>query len=217
MDSVTAVPTRRAGSIAMAMMVFALLVVMLAAAVPARAATAKVRSGSSQMLVDQTMVTELQSKHTSINAIAPMTYKPLWTKSGMLRWWFRAPMVSGGTYNCVTKTGMFYHNGSMRWIEASGATHLQFQMEGIRILALAKNSYQMSVTYQKTAGVYERITFAQATNTPGFTKNGKAIKIGGIQFKLTDAGEAALKTALHETDFSRTPVLFDTDMMFTLK
>jgi hypothetical protein len=216
MERVTAVPTRRAGGIAMAMVVFALLVVMLAAAVPAQAATAKVKAGSSQMLVDQTMVTELQGKHTSIHAIAPMTYKPLWTKSGMLRWWFRAPMVKGGSYNYATKTGMFYHNGSMRWIEASGATHLQFQIEGIRILALGKSSYEMSVTYQKTAGVYERITFAQATNTPGFTKNGKTIKIGGIQFKLTTDGEAAINAALHET-VSKTLVLFDTDMMFTVK
>ncbi len=216
MDRVTAVPTRRAGGILMAMMVFALLVVMLAAAASAQAAVPKVKAGSSQMLVGQTMVTELQGKHTSIHAIAPMTYKPLWTSGGMLRWWFRAPMVKGGSYNYVSKTGMFYHHGSMRWIEASGATHYQFQIEGIRILALGKSSYEMSVTYQKTAGVYERITFAQATNTPGFTKNGKAIKIGGIQFKLTADGEAAINAALHET-VSKTLVLFDTNVMFTLK
>lgn len=216
MESVQAVETRRTGGIAIAMMVFALLIVMLVAAVPAQAAKSKVKSGSSQMLVDQAMVTELQGKHTSIHAIAPMTYKPLSTRSGMLRWWFRAPMVTGGSYNYVTKTGMFYHHGSMRWIEASGATHYQFQIEGIRILALGKSSYEMSVTYQKTAGVYERITFAQATNTPGFTKNGKAVKIGGIQFKLTADGEAAINAALHET-VSKTLVLFDTNMLFNLK
>jgi hypothetical protein len=217
MVRVTAGPSRTGAGIATVVVLFALLVVLMAVAVPAQAASSKVKSGSSQMVVGQSMVTELQSKHVTVNAVAPMQYKPLWTKSGMLRWWFRAPMVSGGTYNYATKTGMFYHNGSLRWIEASGATHYQFQMEGIRILALAKNSYQMSVSYQVTSGVYERITFAQATNTPGFTKNGKAVKIGGIQFKLTDAGEAALNTVLHETGFSKTLVLFDTDMMFNLK
>ena len=52
---------------------------------------------------------------------------------------------------------------------------------------------------------------------PGTRSNGKTIKIDGIQFKLTDAGEAALKAALHETGVSKTLVLFDTDMMFTVK
>jgi len=217
MGSSHAVPAHRAGSTAIIVVLAALLVVMLAAAAPAMAAAAKVKSGSSQLLVDEKMVTELQSKHTSINAIAPMKYKPLWTSTGMLKWWFRAPMKTGGTYDYATKTGMLYHNGSMRWIEASGATHYQFQMQGIRILALASNKYEMSVTYTVTPGVYPRITFAQATNTPSFTKNGKAIKIGGIQFKLTDAGEAALNTALHETGFSKTLVLFDTNVMFNLK
>jgi hypothetical protein len=215
MDSPQAVHRRRAGSIAVVLMLFALLVVMLAVAVPAQASV--VKSGSSQPDVEASMVSELQSKHTSIHAIAPMTFKPLWDKQGLMRWWFRAPMVKGGTYNYATKKGTFYHNGSMRWMEASGATHYQFQMEGIRIIALAANNYQMSVSYEVSSGVYDRIVFAQATNTPGFTKNGKAIKIGGIQFKLTDAGEAALNTALHETGFSKTLVLFDTNMMFNLK
>jgi len=215
MKSPKAVHTRRAGGIAMVAMLFALLVVMLAVAVPAQASV--VKSGSSQPEVEANMVSELQSKHVSINAVPPMTYKPLWNSSGQMRWWFRAPMASGGTYNYTTKTGTLYHNGSMRWMEASGGTHYQFQMEGIRIIALGASSYQMSVSYEVSKGNYARIVIAQATNTPGFTKKGKAIKIGGIQFKLTDAGEAALNTALHETGFSKTLVLFDTDMMFNLK
>jgi hypothetical protein len=206
--------SRRAGLVVTVLMLFALVVLMLAVALPAQAASTKVKSGSTQPLVKANVVTHLQSMGVGIYAIPPVTFQPRWV-SGGLQWWYRVSMASGGTYDFSAKKGVFYHSGSLRWVEASTATHNQVRWEGLRVLALGKSSYQLSAAVGITSPL-TRMTVATATNTPTITKNGKAIKIDGVQFKLTPAGETALFNALG-VHVSTSLILFDTDLLFNMK
>jgi hypothetical protein len=207
--------SRRGGTVVTVLVLFALVVLMLAVAVPAQAASTKVKSGSTQMTVKANVVTHLQSLNVGINAVAPVTYKAQWVGAG-LQWWFRAPMSSDGSvYTYSTKKGTFYHNGSLRWVEASAATHLHSRWQGLRVYANGASSYSLSAAVGDSPNV-QRITVATATNTPKITKNGKAIKIDGVQFKLTAEGQASLLAAIGET-ISTSVILFDTDLLFNMK
>ena len=206
--------SRRPGFAVTVLMLFALVVLMLAVALPAQAATAPVRSGSTQLVVNAKVVTHLQAMNVSIINIAPVTFSPKWVSAGM-QWWYRVPMSNDGTvYDYTKKKGTFYHNGSIRWVEASGTTHKQVRWQGLRVLALGASSYQLSAAVGEAPTT--RLIVATANNTPKFTKSGKAITIDGVQFKLTTAGEASLFAYLGE-HISMTSILFDTDLLFNMK
>ena len=205
--------SRRVGTVVTVLMLFALVVLMLAVAVPAQASTT-VKSGSTQMIVKANVVTHLQAMNVGIYAIAPVTFAPKWVGTG-LQWWFRAPMSNDGTvYNIATKTGLFYHWGSLRWVEASATVHKQVRWQGLRVYANGVNSYSLSAAVGEAPST--RMVVAMANNTPKITMNGKAGKISGVQFKLTPAGQASLLAYLGET-VSTSLILFDTDLIFNMK
>jgi hypothetical protein len=204
--------SRRTGGAVTAAMLFALVVLMLAIAVPAQAAPIKVKSGSSQMTVSAGYVTGLQAKHVTVAAVSPVTEMTKWTSTGNMYWWFRVPMKSGGTYTPSSGKGEFLHSGSLSFVEASASPHKVFRAEGIHILALSKTSYQLSVNYEVSPGVYNRVTLATSANTPKITHSGKAYKIDGVQFKLTQAGHDAINATIGES-LDMTKVIFSTDIL----
>ena len=205
--------SRRPGFVVTVLMLFALVVLMLAVALPAQASTV-VKAGNTQMTVKANVVTHLQTLHVSIAANAPMTYKPQWA-SGNLQWWYQAPMSNDGTvYNTTTKQGLFYHWGWFTWVEASGVKHKTVKWQGLRVIASGASSYSLSAAVGNAPSV--RMIVASASNTPKITKTGKAIRITGVQFKLTTAGAANLLATLGET-VSTSVILFDTDLLFTMQ
>ncbi len=154
-------------------------------AVPAQAAT--VKSGSSQMTIGAVYVTELAKLNVTPGPVAPVTMKVKFTSKDQMYYWFRVPMVkTSGKYTSnwspSTGKGTFYHSGSIRFVEASGAMHKIFRAEGIRIIANSKTNYTMSVSYKPTTGPYERVNLATSTHEPKITHSGKSYKIDGLQF-----------------------------------
>jgi hypothetical protein len=202
-----------------ALLALAVVLVVLVLAVPAQAAT--VKAGSSQMTIGPAYVTELAKLHVQAAPVAPATMKIKWNKSGNMYYWFRVPMVkkSGNntsTWSPTTGKGIFFHSGSIRFIEASEGTHKIFRAEGIRIIANSKTSYTMSVSYKTTAGPYARVDLAASTHAPKITHSGKSYKIDGVQFKLTAAGAAAIHSLLGE-NFDQTSIIFNTDLLPVLQ
>jgi hypothetical protein len=202
-----------------ALIAMAVLVAMLVVALPAMAGT--VAKGSSQMTVNAAYTTELSNKHIDLAAVAPATMQTKFTAKDQLYYWFRVPMAktSGGktsTWTPSTGKGTFYHNGSIRFVEATGSTHKIFRAEGIQIIAASKTSYTMSVSYKTAAGPYARVNLAASTNAPKITKNGKSYKIDGVQFKLTTEGDEAIFSLLG-VNLDKTKVIFDTDLLPVLK
>ena len=57
---------------------------------------------------------------------------------------------------------------------------------------------------------------ATSTHAPKITHSGKAYKIDGVQFKLTDAGVAAIYSVLG-VNLDKTKVIFDTDLLPVLQ
>jgi len=202
-----------------ALVALAVLTAVLVIAVPAQASN--VKSGSTNLTVSAAYVTELHAKNVSMAAVSPATMKTKWTSKDYMYYWFRVPMVakSGAnrsTYVAKTGTGTFYHSGSLRFVEASAIAHKIFRVEGIRIIALSKTSYQMSVSYKTAAGPYARVTLATSTHAPKITHSGKSYKIDGVQFKLTQAGHDAILATIGES-LDMTKIIFDTDLLPILK
>ncbi len=207
-----------------ALVVLAALVAVLVIAVPAMASS-YLKKGGSQLLTPSSMVTSLQGKHVSINAIAPVVYKSRVQKN--LSWWFKDPIYAkafknGGatvrtSYDPKTGKGVFYHEGSLVWVEASGATHLKWKWQGLRVVALNKTSYQLVVTAGNQKPYIANDIVAVSNHSTKITHSGKNYHIDGVQFKLTTAGATQLQTALGETDLSTSLILFDSDIYFTLK
>jgi hypothetical protein len=209
----------------MALVVLAALVAVLVIAVPAQAG--KVKKGSSNMVVSAKYTTEILSKQVMASAVAPMTQKVKYTKAGNMYLWFRAPMVAKtgaaySTYSPSTGEGVFYHRGSIRIVEGSVTPHKIFRAEGIRILALGKDHYQMSVTYntagtlKNASGSYVRVTLAESTHAAKITHKGKSYRIDGVQFKLTKAGHDAILATIGES-LDMHKIIFDTDLLPILK
>ena len=204
----------------LALLALAVLLVVLVLAVPAQAAT--VKAGSSQMTIGAVYVTELAKLHVTAGPVAPATMKVKFTAKDQMYYWFRVPMVKksveGKTSNWSPSTGKgtFYHNGSIRFVEATGATHKLFRAEGIRIIATSKSNYTMSVSYKTTAGPYERVNLATSTHKPKITHSGKSYKIDGLQFFLTTDGVAAINSVLG-VNFDKTKIIFATDLLPVLQ
>lgn len=202
-----------------ALIAMAVVIAVLVIAVPAQAGT--VKAGSTQMTVGAVYTTELSNQHIDLAAVSPATMKIKFTAKDQMYSWFRVPMVkkSGAktsTWSPSTFKGTFYHSGSIRFVEATGATHKIFRAEGIRIIAAGKSSYTMSVSYKTTAGPYARVNLATSTHMPKITHSGKSYKIDGVQFKLTDAGVAAIHDLLG-VNLDMAKVIFNTDLLPVLR
>ena len=212
MSSPQAVHTRRAGSIAIVVVLFALLAAMLVAAAPAKAAAAKVVSGDTQLTIPKAQVTFLTTKNVAILPVSPVSFRFQWEPG--VSWWFRLPQASGGTFDFTARTGTLYHDGKLRFVNVSTTTNQNLLMGGLRVIFTKANAIALSSALG-TAPATRAVVFA-ATNTPKYTKEGKTIRIEGIQFKLTDAGAFALKTVLG-VDLVTTTLFADTDLQFKIK
>jgi hypothetical protein len=195
------------------------LLAALMLAVPAQAAS-NMTKGDSELITPTNMVTELQSKHVTINALSPMTFLQRWSNS-KLSWKFTVPMAmkSGSnysTYNASTGKGTFYHSGMMVWVDAGQSPHKGLKWQGFRVRATDKTHYYLVATVGNQAPYVPSITVAESMATPKITHDGKKYHIDGIQFRLTPAAQAQLATALGET-VSTSLLLLDGDIYFTMK
>jgi hypothetical protein len=202
-----------------ALVAMAVLVAMLVVALPAMAGT--IAKGSSQMTVNAAYTSELSNQHIDLAAVSPATMQTKFTAKDQMYYWFRVPMAktSGGktsTWTPSSGKGTFYHNGSIRFVEATGSTHKTFRAEGIQIIAASKTSYTMSVSYKTAAGPYARVNLAASTHAPKITNTGKSYKIDGVQFRLTTEGQAAIFSVLG-VNLDKTKIIFDTDLLPVLK
>lgn len=205
----------------LALLALAVAIAVLVIAVPAQAGT--IAKGSSNMTVSPSLTHTLNTAHVSLSPVAPATMVTKWQKAtGMMYLWFRAPMKAGGNWNPTTGVGTFFHNGSIRIAETSTSPQKVFRAEGIRIIALNKTTYQLSVTYPEAAYMnllgtnYERVTLATSTHAPKITHNGKSYKIDGVQFKLTPEGIAAIESTIG-VKMPGDVVFFDTNLLPVLK
>jgi hypothetical protein len=204
------------------LLTFAAVLVVLALAAPAMAASNVVK-GDSQLIVPKAKVTELQSKFTTISAMNEIAYKARWSSSS-LSWWFDAPVWTkvinpGGaytTYNVKTGKGTFYHSGQLVWVNAGAAAQRGYKWQGIRIVATGKNSYYVYATTGNTAPYVPNHIVAQSTSTAKITHQGKKYHIDGIKFKLAPTAQGELTTAIGQT-FVTSNLLFDGDLYFTMK
>jgi hypothetical protein len=195
------------------------LLAVLVVAVPAQAAS-NLTKGDSELLVPVSMVTELQSKHVTINAISPVQFVQRWSNS-KLSWWFKLPMAmkSGSnysTYKTSTGKGTFYHSGMLAWVDAGQTPHKGLKWQGFRIVAIDKTHYNLVATVGNQKPYLGSFTVAQSTGSVKITHSGKKYRIDGIKFKLLPTAQAQLATAIGET-ISTSLLLFDGDIYFTMK
>jgi hypothetical protein len=200
---------RRSGSAAL-VVALAALVVALAVAAPALAATAKVASGDTNLTIPKAQVTSLTAKNVALLNISPVSFRFQWNSG--VSWWFQTPMAAGGTFDYATKKGVLYHNGGLRFVNV--ATNKTLRMGGLRFIANGPKSFTFSAAVGDAPATRANVFIA--TNAPKFTRQGKAIKIDGVQFKLTDAGALAIKNALG-VELSTATLFSDTDVQFKTK
>ena len=93
-------------------------------------------------------------------------------------------------------------------------TNQNLLMGGLRVVFTNAQTIALSSAVG-TAPATRAVVFT-ATNLPSYTKQGKIIKVDGIQFKLTDAGALAIKLALG-LDLPTTTLFADTDLQFRIK
>ena len=208
MSSPQAVQRRRAGGIAIVVVLFALLVAVLAAA-PAMAAAAKVVSGDTQLTIPKAQVAALTAKNLAILPVVPVSFRFQWDSG--ISWWFNLPMASDGTFDFSARKGTFYHDGKLRFVNV--LTNQNLLMGGLRVVFT--NAQTIALSSAIGTAPTTRANVFTATNLPKYTKQGKTIKVDGIQFKLTDAGALAIKTALG-LDISTTTIFADTDLQFKI-
>jgi hypothetical protein len=210
MSSLQAAGTRGAGSIASALMLVALLVVMLTAAAPATAVAVKVVGGDTQLTIPKAQVLALTANDVAVLPVPPVSFRFQWEPG--LSWWYDLPIASGSTFDYATKKGAFLHGGKLRFVNVLTEQELLFG--GLRVVFTNTRTIALSSAVG-TAPATRAVVFT-ATNTPGYTKQGKTITIDGIQFKLTDAGALALKLALG-ADLPTTTLFADADLRFKIR
>ena len=130
MGSPQAVHTRRAGGMAIAVVLSALLVVMLVAAAPAMAAAAKVVSGDTNLTIPKAQVAALTAKNLAILPVDPVAFRFQWDSG--ISWWFSLPMASGSTFDFSAKKGTLYHDGKLRFVNV--LTNQNLLMGGLRVV-----------------------------------------------------------------------------------
>lgn len=209
MGSQRAVHRRKAGGVAAVLVCAVLLVVVLGAA-PAMAAQVKVVSGDTHLTVPKAQVSSLTAKNVAILNVSPISFRFQWNAG--ISWWFNLPMASGSTFDYAARKGTLYHDGKLRFVEV--LTNKNLLMGGLRVIFTDSHSIALSSAVG-TAPTTRAVVF-QATNTPKYTRQGKTIKVDGIQFKLTDAGVLAIKNALG-VELSTATLFADTDLQFKTK
>ena len=126
-------------------------------------------------------------KNVAILPVSPVSFRFQWEPG--LSWWFDRPMASGGTFDYATKKGTFSTTASCA--SSTCATEQELLWA---VCAWSSRTRRPSPCRRPWARPpATRAVVFTATNTPGYTKQGKTIKIDGIQFKLTDAGALAIK------------------------
>ena len=191
-------------------MLLAFSIAMLAAVAPAMAAPVKVVGGDTNLTIPKAQVTALTAKSIALLNISPMSFRFQWNSG--VSWWFAAPMASGGTFDYAAKKGTLYHDGGLRFVNV--ANNKTLRLGGMRVLANGASSFAFSAAVGDAPAT--RATVFIATNAPRFTRQGKTIKIDGVQFRLTDAGALAIKTALG-LDLPTSTLFADTDLQFKTK
>ena len=124
MSSPQAARTRGAGSIASAVMLAALLVVMLTFAAPATAAAAKVVGGDTQLTIPKAQVLALTAKNVAVLPVPPVSFRFQWEPG--LSWWYDLPIASGSTFDYAAKKGVFLHSGMLRFVNVLTEQELLF-------------------------------------------------------------------------------------------
>jgi hypothetical protein len=178
-----------AGAVVVAL---ALLIVALAVAAPSMAASQKVASGDTQLTFAKDQVTALTLKNIAVLPIAPVGFRFQWDNG--VKWWFDLPMASGSTFDYTAKKGIFYHDGKLRFVNVNTSPQKSLLMGGLRVIVT--NSHTFALSSAVGTAPATRADVFTATNSPLFTRQGKTVKIQGIQFSLTAAGAVALRTAL---------------------
>jgi hypothetical protein len=201
---------RREGGRAVIVVLCALLLIMLAVAAPALVASATVVRGDTQLTVPKAQVAALTTKNLAILPVTPVAFRFQWNNG--ISWWFDAPVASGGTFDYAAKKGAVYHDGKLRFVNV--LTNANLLMGGLRVIFTNANTIALSSAVG-TAPATRAVVFT-ASNTPAYTKQGKTIKVEGIQFKLTAAGAFAIKAALG-MDLDTTTLFFDADLQFKIK
>ena len=129
-----------------------------------------------------------------------------------MSWLYDLPIASASTFDYAAKKGAFYHAGKLRFVNV--LTEQELLMGGLRVVVTNAQTIALSSAVG-TAPATRAVVFT-ATNLPAYTKQGKTIRIDGIQFKLTDAGALALKLALG-VDLPTTTLFADVDLLFKIK
>ena len=172
--------------------VLALLIVALAAAAPSMAASQKVVSGDTQLTFAKDQVTALTLKNIAVIPVTPVVFGFQWDNG--VKWWFDVPMASGSAFDYTAKKGIFYHDGKLRFVNVNTSPQKSLLMGGLRVIVT--NSHTFALSSAVGTAPTTRADVFTASNTPLFTRQGKSIKIQGIQFALTAAGAVALRSAL---------------------
>ena len=210
MRSPQAAGTHRARSSAIVVVLLAVLVAMLAAAAPARAASMKVVSGNTYLTIPQAQVSALTVMNVAVLPVSPVSFRFQWEPG--VSWWYDLPMASGSTFDYAAKKGSVLHKGKLRFVNV--LTDQDLLMGGLRVVFT--NAQTIALSSAVGLAPATRAVVFTATNLPAYSKQGKIIKIEGIQFRLTDAGALALKLALG-VDLSTSTLFAVTDLQFKIK
>jgi len=161
------------------------------------------------LTIPEAQVTAPTAQSVALLNISPVSFRFQWSSG--VSWWFEAPMASGGTFDYTTKSTL-YHDGGLRFVNVANNTTLR--MGGMRFIANGPKSFTFSAAVGDAPATRAHVFIA--ANAPQFTKQGKTIKIDGVQFKLTDAGALTLKTAFG-VELSTFTLFADTDLQFKTK
>ena len=202
----------------------AAVLVVLVFAVPAMAAS-NISKGNTEFTVPKATVSAMQAVSTSLVPQSQVTYKPKYTASGGLTWYFNAPLwlksitQSGIKYytNYTPKTGAgtFYHNFQW-WLVKAAPPEKAVKWQGIRVVAANKTGYSLVATVGNVAP-YSTVTLATATGSSiKVTHSGKSYHIANLKFYTTDAARTSVLSAIGITIPAHT-LLFTGDIYFTMK
>ncbi len=187
-----------------------MVLVMALAAGPASAKAQKVVSGDTHLSIPKARVSALTVQNVAMVNIAPVSFRFVWENA--LSWWFNVPMDKGGTFDFAAKKGTFVHKGGIRFVNVANNTTLR--LTGLRVVVNGPSSIVLSAAVGNAP--VTRADVMTSTSSPAFSKQGKAVSIDGIQFKLTAAGVLAVQNALGVT-LDATTLFSDADLDFRLQ
>lgn len=194
---------------AVVLVILTLLVAALMAT-PALAGSRKVVNGTTELTVPGAQVTALTAKSVALLPITPVSFRFEWT--GVVSWWYSAPMAPGGTFDVAARKGTLTHRGGLRFVNVANGKSLR--LEGLRLVVGGPSSYALTAAVGDAPAT--RAEVMVATNSPRFTRKAKLVAIDGIQFKLTQQTVIAVQEALGVT-LDATTLFADTDVELRVK